>query len=141
MIPLNLFFDGAKNVQGSNVVHLPKLNQGAPYSFGLKVRYEDDSYRSWADIVEIRWKVKLRPADKHELLELYLSAGNFVVQGDQLNFVVKAVDWDGVVLPQSVNYLETDVPFTFVMEILDAEGKVLERFAHGSGLIAVDLNT
>ena len=32
-----------------------------------------------------------------------------------------------------------DVPFSFVVEFLDAEGVVIERFAQGTGLISVDL--
>lgn len=141
MPPLNIRFDGAPNVQGSNIIRLPKLNQGAPYLFGLRVQNEDTTYRSWDSVVEIRWRIKLRPADKHELLVLYLTAGNFTVDGgtDTLNFIVKASDWTDVVLPQSVNHLEMDVPFSFVIEFLDVDGAVVERFAQGNGLISVNL--
>lgn len=141
MIPLNMRFDSVPNTQGSNIVRMPKLNQGAPYSFGLRVRHEDNSYRNWADIPEIRWRIKLRPSDKADLMVLTKSAGNFVVDGNTLNFVVKASDWDGVVLPKSPNHMEMDVPFAFVVEFLDADGVVTERFAQGSGLISVSLFT
>jgi len=141
MVPLNMRFDSVPNTQGSNIVRMPKLNQGAPYSFGLRVRHEDNSYRNWTDIPEIRWRIKLRPSDKADLMVLTKSAGNFVVDGNTLNFVVKASDWEGVILPKSPNHMEMDVPFAFVVEFLDADGVVTERFAQGSGLISVSLFT
>lgn len=141
MIPLNMRFDSVPNTQGSNIVRMPKLNQGAPYSFGLRIRHEDNSYRDWSGIPEIRWRIKLRPSDKADLMVLTKSAGNFVVDGNTLNFVVKASDWEGVILPKSPNHMEMDVPFAFVVEFLDADGVVTERFAQGSGLISVSLFT
>lgn len=145
MVPLNMRFDSVANVQGSNVVHLPKLFQGAPYSFGIRIRNEDDSYRNFSTVVGMRWRVKLAPADRAEIFVLTKSDGNFTVtdvesnDGSMLTFVITADDWEGVVLPKSSNHLEMDVPFSFVMEFLDAEGVVVERFAQGSGLISADL--
>jgi len=144
MTPLNIRFDGQPNVQGSNIVRMPKLNQGAPYSFGLRIRLEDQTYRDWDAVVEMRWRIKLRPADKHELFTLLKSEGNFLVDSatDTLTFVMKASDWVDVTLPQSANHLEMDVPFSFVVEFLDAVGEagvVTERFAQGSGFISVNL--
>jgi hypothetical protein len=144
MTPLNIRFDGAPNVQGTNIVRMPKLCQGAPYSYGIRIRLEDDSYRDFSTVVGMRWRIKLRPADKAELMVLTLADGNFTVTGDNddiLTFVVAAADWEEVVLPQSSNHLEMDVPFSFVVEFLDAEGVVTERFAQGSGLISVNLDT
>lgn len=139
--PIKLRFDGVNNVDGADIVRFPKLSQGAPYSFGLRIRNEDDSYRDWDAIEGIRWRIKLRPGDKHELLVLTKAAGNFVIdsESDTLTFVVKATDWTDVVLPESMNHLEMDVPFAHVVEFLDAEGVVTERFAQGSGFITVDL--
>jgi hypothetical protein len=139
--PIKLRFDSVDNVDGSDVVRFPKLNEGAPYSFGLRVRLEDDSYRVW-DAPGIRWRIKLRPGDKHELMTLTKAAGNFSVDdaSDTLTFIVKASDWDEVVLPESMNYLEMDVPFAHVVEFLDVDGNVTERFAQGSGFITVDLD-
>jgi hypothetical protein len=189
MSPIKLRFDGVNNVDGENIVHFPKLSQGAPYSFGFRIRLhaiyrqaeaptsaaegdvwydtdasdalfqwtdgawvavapedvedvEDTLYRDWDDVVGIRWRIKLRPGDKHELMTLTKAAGNFLVDSasDTLTFVVKASDWTGVVLPQSNNVLEMDVPFAFVVEFLDAGGIVTERFAQGSGFITVNLD-
>jgi hypothetical protein len=89
-------------------------------------------------------RIKLHPADTQDLMVLTLANGNFTVTqetspGDTLTFVVKATDWANVVLPRSVNYMEMDVPFAFVIEFLDAGGAVVERFAQGSGFISVDL--
>jgi hypothetical protein len=144
MTPLNIRFDGAPNVQGANIVRMPKLCQGAPYSYGIRIRLEDESYRDFSTVVGMRWRIKLRPADKAELMTLTLANGNFTVTGDNddmLTFVIAADDWEDIVLPQSSNHLEMDVPFSFVVEFLDAEGVVTERFAQGSGLISVNLDT
>lgn len=145
MVPLNIRFDGVANVQGSNIVRLPKLFQGAPYNFSLRVRQEDDSYRNFTTVAGIRWRIKLRPKDSQDLMVLTLANDNFVVSsneeaGDTLSFVLTAEDWEDVVLPLSENHMEMDVPFSFVIEFLDAEdGVVVERFAQGSGLISVSL--
>lgn len=144
MVPLNMRFDGAPNVQGSNIVRMPKLNQGAPYSFGLRIRNEDLSYRNFGSIPEMRIRIKLRPSDSVNLMTLTKTAGNFVVStdtstNDTLTFVVKATDWTNVTLPKSANHMEMDVPFAFVIEFLDGGGVVIERFAQGSGLISVSL--
>lgn len=142
MSPIKLRFDGVNNVDGSDIVRFPKLSQGAPYSFGLRIRLEDDSYRDWDAIPDMRWRIKLRPGDKHELFVLLKSEGNFTIDSasDTLSVVIKATDWEGVVLPQSTNHLEMDVPFAHVIEFLDAEGVVTERFAQGSGFITVSLD-
>lgn len=142
MTPLKLNFDGKANVDGADVVRFPRLSQGAPYSFGLRVRLEDDSYRVW-DAPNIRWRIKLRPGDKHELMVLEKANGNFTVDeaSDTLTFIVKTTDWENVELGQpSMNVLEMDVPFAHVVEFLDGAGVVTERFAQGYGLITVDLN-
>lgn len=144
MIPLTIRFDGAPNVQGSNIVHMPKLSQGAPYSFGLRIRNEDLSYRDFSTVVGMRMRMKLRPSDSQDLMVLTKANGNFTVtqetsQGDTLTFVVAATDWANVALPRSTNHMELDVPFAFVIEFLDAGGVVTERFAQGSGLISVSL--
>lgn len=144
MVPITMRFDGVANVLGSNTVRMPKLNQGAPYSFGLRVRMEDDSYRDWSTIVGIRWRIKLRPSDLTDLMVLTKANGNFtvttdLVANDTLSFVLAAADWDNVVLPRSPNHMEMDVPFSHVVEFLDAGGVVTERFAQGSGLISVSL--
>jgi hypothetical protein len=139
MIPLTIRFDSADNVSGANVVRLPKLCQGAPYDFALRVRKEDMSYRDWAEVEGARWRIKLSPADRAQLMELTMANGNLVVDGDELHFVVKATDWAEVELPQSPNHMELDVPFSFTIEFLDDAGVVIERFAQGTGLITVDL--
>jgi len=144
MVPLNMRFDGAPNVQGSNIVRMPKLCEGAPYSFGLRVRNEDLTYRDFSTVAGMRMRIKLHPSDTQDLMVLTLANGNFTVtqettQGDTLTFVVNASDWTNIVLPRSVNHMEMDVPFAFVIEFLDAQGVVTERFAQGSGLISVDL--
>lgn len=144
MVPLNMRFDGAPNVQGSNIVRMPKLNQGAPYSFGLRIRNEDLSYRDFSSVPGMRFRAKLRPSDSVDLMVLTLAAGNFVVStettlGDTLTFVVKTTDWANVTLPKSANHMEMDVPFAFVIEFLALGGEVTERFAQGSGLISVSL--
>lgn len=143
--PIKIVFDSANNVNGSDVVRFPKLNQGAPYSFGFRLRTDEGPpavYRDWDSIAGIQWRIKLAPADKHELMVLTKAAGNFVIDSasDTLTFVVKASDWDGVELPQSENFLEMDVPFAFVVEFLDGGGAVVERFAQGSGFITVSLD-
>lgn len=138
MVPIVLRFDAIPNVDGSSVVHFPKLNYGAPYDFGLRVRLEDESYRQW-DADNIRWRIKLRPLDKAELMVLEKYFGNFTVEGDTLHFIIKTSDWEGVNVPNSANVLEMDVPFAFVVEFLDVGGEVTERFAHGSGFITVNL--
>jgi hypothetical protein len=146
MSPIKLRFDGVNNVSGENIIHFPKLSQGAPYSFGLRIRLEGEGeeavYRDWDAISGMRWRIKLRPGDKHELMTLTKAAGNFVIDSasDTLTFVLKASDWAEVVLPQSNNVLEMDVPFAFVVEFLDAGGIVTERFAQGSGFITVNLD-
>ena len=145
MFPIKLIFDGARNVNGTDTVHFPKLSQGAPYAFGFRLRTstDPDVYREWDAIPEIRWRIKLAPADKHELMVLTKSAGNFTIDSvsDTLTFVVKASDWTDIVLPQSQNFLEMDVPFAFVVEFLDGvDGNVTERFAQGSGFITVNLD-
>lgn len=144
MVPLNIRFDGAANVQGSNILRMPKLSQGAPYSFGFRIRFEDDSYRDFSTVVGARWRIKLRPSDMSDLMVLTLANGNFAVSttvsaNDTLSFVLAASDWDDVVIPRSVNHMELDVPFSFVVEFLDEAGAVTERFAQGSGLISVSL--
>jgi len=144
MVPINMRFDSVANVLNSNIVRMPKLNEGAPYNFGFRIRFEDNTYRDFSLDVEMRWRIKLRPSDSEDLMVLLKSEGNFVVStetiaNDTLNFVVKATDWDGIVLPRSPNHMEMDVPFSFVVECLDAGGVVVERFAQGSGLISVDL--
>ena len=146
MVPINMRFDSVANVLNSNIVRMPKLNQGAPYNFGFRIRFEDDTYRDFSEDVEMRWRIKLRPSDSEDLMVLYKSYGNFVVStevldNDTLNFVIKATDWEGIVLPRSPNHMEMEVPFAFVVECLDAGGVVVERFAQGSGLISVDLMT
>lgn len=137
--PLIIRFDGQDNVNGADVLRFPKLNQGAPYAFGLRVRYEDTTYRAWT-MSNVRWRIKLRPGDKHEVLDLSMANGNFTVVGDTLNFIVKTSDWVNVNLPKSTNHLEMDVPFAHVVEFLDSAGVVTERFAQGSGFITTDLN-
>jgi hypothetical protein len=139
MQPIILHFDGRDNVDGSSIVRFPKLNYGAPYKFGLRVRMEDESYREWT-AENIRWKIKLRPADKAELLVLEKYFGNFEVHGDTLEFVIKADDWIDVQVPQSANVLEMDVPFAYVVEFLDIGGAIIERFCHGSGFITVNMD-
>lgn len=144
MIPLTIRFDGAPNVQGSNIVRTPKLSEGAPYSFGLRIRNQDLTYRDFSTVVGMRMRIKLRPSDTQDLMVLTKADGNFTVTtetdpGDTLTLVINAADWDNVVLPRSANHMELDVPFAFVIEFLDAGGVVTERFAHGSGLISVSL--
>jgi hypothetical protein len=144
MVPLNIRFDGAPNVQGSNIVRMPKLNQGAPYSFALRVRNEDLTYRDFTIPHGIRWRIKLRPKDSIDLMVLTKALGNFNISqqtstGDTLTFMVKTSDWASLSLPKSENHLEMDVPFSFVVEFLDIGGVVTERFAQGSGLISVNL--
>jgi hypothetical protein len=144
MVPLNMRFDGTPNVFGSNIVRMPKLFEGAPYSFGLRIKFEDDSYRNFSTVVGMRWRIKLRPSDTLDLMVLTKENGNFTVtddasNSDKLTFVVHASDWEGIVLPKSPNHMEMDVPFAFVVEFLDAEGVVVERFAQGSGLISTSL--
>ena len=139
MVPIILHFDGRDNIDGTSIVRFPKLNYGAPYFFGLRVRLEDESYRVW-DAENIRWRIKLRPADKSELLILEKYYGNFEVAGDTLNFVVKAEDWLEVQIPHSENVLEMDVPFSYVVEFLDIGGAITERFCHGSGFITVNMD-
>lgn len=144
MSPIKLRFDGVNNVDGQDIVHFPKLSQGAPYAFGFRIRLETDPdvYREWDAIPAMRWRIKLRPGDKHDLMVLTKAAGNFTIDSasDTLTFVVKASDWANVVLPQSNNVLEMDVPFAHIVEFLDAEGVVTERFAQGSGFITVNLD-
>lgn len=139
MVPLQIRFDGQPNENGAAILRFPKLNQGAPYLFGLRVRYENNTYRPW-DMPNIRWRIKLRPGDKHELMILTKADGNFVVNGDTLQFVINESDWEGVVIPVSTNHLELDYPFAHVVEFLDEEGKVTERFAQGSGFITTNLD-
>ena len=144
MVPLNMRFDGTPNVFGSSIVKMPKLFEGAPYSFGIRIRFEDDSYRNFSTVVGMRWRIKLRPSDALDLMVLTKENGNFTVtddmsNGDKLTFVVHASDWENVDLPRSPNHMEMDVPFAFVVEFLDAEGVVVERFAQGSGLISTSL--
>jgi hypothetical protein len=144
MVPINMRFDGAANVQGSNIVRLPKLNQGAPYSFGLRIRNEDLSYRDFSAVPGMRIRIKLRPSDSQDLMVLTLASGNFSVTtedmlGDTLTFIVKVTDWANIALPRSTNHMEMDVPFAFVIEFLSLGGAVTERFAQGSGLISVSL--
>jgi hypothetical protein len=144
MVPLIIRFDGVANTLGSHIVHMPKLYEGAPYKFGFKIRFEDDTYRNFLTVAGMRWRIKLRPSDATDLMVLSLADGNFIIEtdrypGDTLNFVVKAADWEGVKLPRSPNHMDMDVPFSFVLEFLDAEGVVTERFAQGSGLISVSL--
>lgn len=144
MVPLNIRFDGTPNVFGSSIPKMPKLYEGAPYSFGFRIKFEDDSYRNFSTVEEIRWRIKLRPSDTQDLMVLTKTNGNFTVTndesiGDRLTFVVHASDWDNVVLPKSPNHMEMDVPFAFVVEFLNAEGVVVERFAQGSGLISTSL--
>ena len=144
MVPLNMRFDGTPNIFGSNIVRMPKLFEGAPYSFGLRIKFEDDSYRNFSTVAGMRWRIKLRPSDTLDLMVLTKANGNFTVtddmsNGDKLTFVVHASDWEGIVLPKSPNHMEMDVPFAFVVEFLDAEGVVVERFAQGSGLISTSL--
>lgn len=145
MVPLIIRFDGVPNTFGSHTVHMPKLYQGAPYRFGFKIRFEDDSYRNFETVVGMRWRIKLRPSDQADLMVLTKANGNFVVEtdlfpGDTLNFVIAAADWTNVNLPRSPNHMDMDVPFSFVLEFLDAGGVVTERFAQGSGLISVSLD-
>lgn len=144
MVPLPIRFDGVQNIFGSHIVHMPKLSQGAPYSFGFRIRFEDDSYRNFDTVVGMRWRIKLRPSDIDDLMVLTKANGNFTVTtevfpGDTLRFVVKADDWVNVNLPRSPNHMDMDVPFSHVVEFLDAEGEVTERFAQGSGLISVSM--
>lgn len=139
MVPLQIRFDGQPNENGAAILRFPKLNKGAPYTFGLRVRFEDETYRQW-DTPGIRWRIKLRPGDKHELMVLTKAAGNFVVDGDTLQFVVKQSDWDDVTIPVSTNHLEMDYPFAHVVEFLDENGTVTERFAQGSGFITTNLD-
>jgi hypothetical protein len=144
MVPLNMRFDGQPNVFGSSIVRMPKLFEGAPYSFGFRIKFEDDSYRNFSVVENMRWRIKLRPSDKLDLMVLTKANGNFTVtddvsNSDLLTFVVHASDWEGIVLPRSPNHMELDVPFAFVVEFQNADGVVTERFAQGSGLISTNL--
>lgn len=139
MVPLQIRFDGQPNENGAAILRFPKLNEGAPYLFGLRVRFEDETYRQW-DAPNIRWRMKFRPGDKHEIMVLTKAAGNFVVNGDTLQFVIKVTDWQGVKIPKSANHLEMDYPFAHVVEFLDEGGQVTERFAQGSGFITASLD-
>jgi hypothetical protein len=144
MVPLNMRFDGEPNIFGSNIVRMPKLFEGAPYSYGFRVRFEDDSYRNFSVVENMRWRIKLRPSDKLDLMVLTKANGNFTVtndasNGDLLTFKVHASDWEGIVLPSSPNHMEMDVPFAFIVEFLNEDGVVTERFAQGSGLISTNL--
>ena len=144
MVPLNMRFDGQPNIFGSNIVRMPKLFEGAPYAFGFRIRFEDDSYRNFSTVPNMRWRIKLRPADKLDLMVLTKANGNFTVTddasiGDLLTFVVHASDWENIVLPRSPNHMEMDVPFAFVVEFQDVDEVVTERFAQGSGLISTNL--
>ena len=146
MVPLNIRFDGAANVQGSNVVRMPKLNQGAPYSFSIRVRNEDTTYRDFSEVEKIRWRIKLAPKDTADFMMLTLENGNFEVTtasstGDTLAFKIAALDWAGIEVPLSNNHMEMDVPFSFVVEFLDSDSVVVERFAQGTGLISVAMAT
>lgn len=143
-VPINIRFDGAPNVAGSNIVRMPKLYQGAPYQFGFRIRFEDNTYRDFSTVVGIRWRIKLRPSDSQDLMLLTKANGNFtvttdLVANDTLSFVLTEDDWANVVLERSPNHLETEVPFAHVVEFLDAGGVVVERFAQGSGLISLSL--
>jgi hypothetical protein len=89
-------------------------------------------------------RIKLHPSDTQDLMVLTKANGNFTVTmetstGDTLTLVIAAADWTNIILPRSVNHMEMDVPFAFVIEFLDAQGVVTERFAQGSGFISVDL--
>jgi hypothetical protein len=139
MVPLQIRFDGQPNENGAAILRFPKLNLGAPYQFSLRVRFEDETYRQWT-MEGVRWRIKLRPGDKHELMTLTMANGNFVVTGDTLEFRIAVSDWADVVIPQSTNHLELDYPFAHVIEFLDSGGNVTERFAHGSGLITTNLD-
>jgi hypothetical protein len=144
MVPLNMRFDGEPNIFGSNIVRMPKLFEGAPYSYGFRVRFEDDSYRNFSVVENMRWRIKLRPSDKLDLMVLTKANGNFTVtndasNGDLLTFKVHASDWEGIVLPRSPNHMEMDDPFAFIVEFLNEDGVVTERFAQGSGLISTNL--
>ena len=146
MVPLNIRFDGAPNVQGSSIVRMPKLSQGAPFSFGLRIRNEDTTYRDFSTVVEMRMRIKLRPSASQDLMVLTKTNGNFSVttdtsNGDTLTILLSASDWANIQIPRSVNHMEMDVPFSFVIEFLDGGGVVTERFAQGSGLISVNLLT
>lgn len=139
MVPLQIRFDGQPNENGAAILRFPKLNLGAPYQFSLRVRFEDNTYRQWT-MEGVRWRIKLRPGDKHELMILTMANGNFVVTGDTLEFRIAVGDWTNVVIPQSTNHLELDYPFAHVIEFLDSSGNVTERFAQGSGLITTNLD-
>lgn len=139
MVPLQIRFDGQPNENGAAILRFPKLNLGAPYQMSLRVRFEDETYRQWT-MEGVRWRIKLRPGDKHELMTLTMANGNFVVTGDTLEFRIAVRDWDNVVIPQSTNHLELDYPFAHVIEFLDSSGNVTERFAQGSGLITTNLD-
>lgn len=144
MVPLNMRFDGVANILGSHIVRMPKLSQGAPYSFGLRIRFEDNTYRDFSTVAGMRWRIKLRPSDLSDLMVLTLDNGNFTVTtsvytGDTLTFAIAAADWEGITIPHSPNHMELDVPFSFVVEFLDGAGIVTERFAQGSGLISASL--
>lgn len=139
MVPLQIRFDGQPNENGAAILRFPKLNLGAPYQFSLRVRFEDNTYRQWT-MEGVRWRIKLRPGDKHELMTLTMANGNFVVTGDTLEFRIATSDWQDVVIPQSTNHLELDYPFAHVIEFLDSSGNVTERFAQGSGLITTNLD-
>lgn len=148
MVPLDIRFDGAANILGSHIVRMPKLSQGAPYAFGFKIRYEDNTYRNFEPVetpLYARWRIKLRPSDLSDLMVLTKANGNFIVStdlftNDTLTFVVKATDWTDITIPRSANHMDMDVPFSFVVEFMTAGGVVTERFAQGSGLISVSLS-
>jgi hypothetical protein len=146
MVPLNMRFDGAPNVQGSNIVRMPKFNEGAPYSFSFRVRNEDLSYRDFSLVPGIRMRIKLRPSDTKDFMVLTkkVTNSNFVVStqtdaGDTLALVLHVSDWAGLNVPRSANHMELDVPFSFVIEFLNLSDVVTERFAQGTGLISIDL--
>ena len=139
MVPLQIIFYGQQIEIGAAILRFPNLKLGAPYQFSLSVRFEDETYRQWT-MQGVRWRIKLRPGDKHELMVLTMANGNFVVTGDTLEFRIAVSDWANVVIPQSTNHLELDYPFAHVIEFLDSDSNVTERFAQGSGLITTNLD-
>lgn len=135
MTPININFDGA--TRADNVVHLPKIYQGAPYNKTIAIQSADATYTrdfsSYSIVMQARWT-----QTSDVLFELNTTAGTIVgtAQGVVINF--PATLTDAITVSSADSRIINESRFVYDIELYQA-GVVVERFAQGIGYIVANI--
>lgn len=133
--PLKLQFDytpGQPSRPG--VARLPKVYQGAPYDVALRVKV-GETYRDFRSYDEIRMHVRTAPLAPL-LFALSKSAGELYGTVDTFGIQFNAAKTEALALSPAPGVV-AECRFVFDIELMIG-GEVVERFAEGSGIIALN---